>query len=70
MGVGFHVAMDSLISGVNSPEGFTTCEIELQDIVVNHPCNVKIDNLGSGQVIEQAKIQLNYQQWVWMKGNC
>jgi hypothetical protein len=29
VGAGFHVAADSLISGVNNPKGFTTCKIEL-----------------------------------------
>jgi hypothetical protein len=27
--VGFHVAVDSPISGVSSPKGFTSCDIEL-----------------------------------------
>jgi hypothetical protein len=29
VGVGFHVAVDSLISGVGNLEGFIACDIEL-----------------------------------------
>jgi hypothetical protein len=70
VGVDLHVAVDSPISDVNSLEGFTTCNIELQYTTMNHPCNMKIDNLGLGQGGEQVKIQLNSQQRVWTKGNC
>jgi hypothetical protein len=54
VGGGLHVAADNPSSGVNNLEGSTTCDIKLQDIVVNHPCNVKIDNLGSSQSGDQA----------------
>jgi len=54
VGSGLHVATDSPSSGVNNLKGSTTCDIELQDIVVNHPCNVKINNLGSSQGGDQA----------------
>ncbi len=47
VGGGFHVVADSPTSGVGSLEGFTMGNIELQDIAMNHPCNVKVDNLGS-----------------------
>lgn len=62
VGVGLDVVVDSPISDVSSLEGFTTHDIELQYTTVNHPCNVKIDNLALGQGGEQVKIQLNSQQ--------
>jgi hypothetical protein len=62
VGVGLHVLMDSLINGVANLKAFTACDIELHDTIVNHPCNVKIDNLGLGQGGEQARIQLKSPQ--------
>jgi hypothetical protein len=49
MGGGLHAAMNNPFSGVSSLERSTTCDIEVQDTVMNHPCNVKFDNLGLGQ---------------------
>jgi hypothetical protein len=58
VGGGLHVAINSPSSGVGNLKGSIARDIELQDIVVNHPCNVKIDNLRLGQGGEQAmKIQ-------------
>ncbi len=54
MGGGLHVVANSPTSGVGSPKGFTTNNIELQDIAMNHPCNVKVDNLGSSYGGKQA----------------
>jgi hypothetical protein len=55
---GLHVAANTHSSGVGNLKGSIACDIELQNTITNHPCNVKIDNLGSGQGGEQAmKIQ-------------
>jgi hypothetical protein len=54
VGGGLHVATNSPSNGVNSLKGSIACDIELQNTVVNHPCNVKIDNLRLGQGGEQA----------------
>lgn len=55
---GLHVAVNSHSNGVGNLKGSIACGIELQNTIANHPCNVKIDNLESGQGGEEAmKIQ-------------
>ncbi len=54
MGAGLHVATNSPSSGVNSLKGSIACDIEMQETIVNHSCNVKIDNLGLDQGGKQA----------------
>lgn len=54
VGGGLHVATNSPSSGVNCLKGSIACDIELQDTIVNNPCNLKIDNLGLGQGGKQA----------------
>jgi hypothetical protein len=55
---GLHVTVNSHYNGVGNLKGSIACDIELQNTITNHPCNVKIDNLGSGQGGEEAmKIQ-------------